>query len=58
MPLLINVLRNANQKEYRLLRGKAMECASLIGKFSISYLLGRLKETIMKFIHSQIFTGI
>ncbi|KAK9729082.1 importin subunit beta-3 [Basidiobolus ranarum] len=30
MPLLINVLRQANQKEYRLLRGKAMECASLI----------------------------
>ncbi|KAG9306967.1 hypothetical protein G9A89_000881 [Geosiphon pyriformis] len=30
MPLLINVLRNAHQKEYRLLRGKAMECASLI----------------------------
>ncbi|PKC17490.1 ARM repeat-containing protein [Rhizophagus irregularis] len=30
MPLLINVLRNATLKEYRLLRGKAMECASLI----------------------------
>ncbi|CAG8478858.1 3893_t:CDS:10 [Diversispora eburnea] len=30
MPLLINVLRIAHQKEYRLLRGKAMECASLI----------------------------
>ncbi|ORY01320.1 ARM repeat-containing protein [Basidiobolus meristosporus CBS 931.73] len=30
MPLLINVLRQATQKEYRLLRGKAMECASLI----------------------------
>ncbi|CAG8588523.1 5786_t:CDS:10, partial [Dentiscutata erythropus] len=30
MPLLITVLRNAHQKEYRLLRGKAMECASLI----------------------------
>ncbi|CAG8467575.1 10518_t:CDS:10 [Funneliformis mosseae] len=30
MPLLISVLRNATQKEYRLLRGKAMECASLI----------------------------
>ncbi|RIB28214.1 armadillo-type protein [Gigaspora rosea] len=30
MPLLINVLRNAHQREYRLLRGKAMECASLI----------------------------
>ncbi|KAG0314219.1 hypothetical protein BGZ97_009502 [Linnemannia gamsii] len=30
MPLLINVLRQATNKEYRLLRGKAMECASLI----------------------------
>ncbi|CAG8482986.1 1549_t:CDS:10, partial [Ambispora gerdemannii] len=34
MPLLINVLRNAHQKEYRLLRGKAMECASLIDIFA------------------------
>ncbi|KAF9578472.1 hypothetical protein BGW38_005703, partial [Lunasporangiospora selenospora] len=30
MPLLVNVLRQATTKEYRLLRGKAMECASLI----------------------------
>ncbi|RUS25813.1 importin subunit beta-3, partial [Jimgerdemannia flammicorona] len=30
MPLLLNVLRQATQKQYRLLRGKAMECASLI----------------------------
>ncbi|KND04212.1 uncharacterized protein SPPG_01645 [Spizellomyces punctatus DAOM BR117] len=30
MPLLLNVLRQATQKEFRLLRGKAMECASLI----------------------------
>ncbi|KAF9969006.1 hypothetical protein BGZ65_012375, partial [Modicella reniformis] len=30
MPLLVNVLRQATNKEYRLLRGKAMECASLI----------------------------
>ncbi|KAF9289191.1 hypothetical protein BGZ68_009889 [Mortierella alpina] len=30
MPLLINVLRQATSLEYRLLRGKAMECASLI----------------------------
>jgi len=31
MPLLINVLRNANTPEYRKLRAKAMECAGLIG---------------------------
>ncbi|KAF9103746.1 hypothetical protein BGX27_010397 [Mortierella sp. AM989] len=30
MPLLINVLRQATNPEYRLMRGKAMECASLI----------------------------
>ncbi|KAG6040769.1 hypothetical protein E4U41_007144 [Claviceps citrina] len=30
MPLLVNVLQNQSEKEYRLLRGKAMECATLI----------------------------
>lgn len=30
MPLLVNVLQNQNEKEYRLLRAKAMECATLI----------------------------
>ncbi|GBE80930.1 Importin subunit beta-3 [Sparassis crispa] len=30
MPLLLNVLRNANTSEYRKLRVKAMECAGLI----------------------------
>ncbi|KAK3384805.1 armadillo-type protein [Podospora didyma] len=30
MPLLINVLRGQNEKEFRLLRAKAMECATLI----------------------------
>lgn len=30
MPLLFNVLRQEQSKEYRLLRAKAMECASLI----------------------------
>ncbi|KAF9365094.1 hypothetical protein BGX34_011434 [Mortierella sp. NVP85] len=30
MPLLMDVLRQATGREYRLLRGKAMECASLI----------------------------
>ncbi|OIW26385.1 ARM repeat-containing protein [Coniochaeta ligniaria NRRL 30616] len=30
MPLLVNVLRSENEKEYRLLRAKAMECATLI----------------------------
>lgn len=30
MPLLVQVLQNQNEKEYRLLRAKAMECATLI----------------------------
>jgi hypothetical protein len=30
MPLLMNILRQANQKEFRLLRGKTLECATLI----------------------------
>jgi len=30
MPLLVNVLRTENDKEFRLLRSKAMECATLI----------------------------
>lgn len=31
MPLLFNVLRDVQDKEFRLLRAKAMECATLIG---------------------------
>lgn len=31
MPLLFNVLKNEQDREYRLLRAKAMECATLIG---------------------------
>ena len=31
MPLLFNVLRGEQSKEFRLLRAKAMECATLIG---------------------------
>jgi len=30
MPLLANILQQATDKDYRVLRGKAMECASLI----------------------------
>lgn len=32
MPLLFSVLRQETSKEYRLLRAKAMECATLIGE--------------------------
>ena len=35
MPLLFNVLRQEQSKEYRLLRAKAMECATLIGSFTL-----------------------
>ena len=37
MPLLLNVLRNANGPGYRKLRVKAMECAGLIGLFLMRY---------------------
>ena len=32
MPLLLSVLRNADEPDFRKLRVKAMECAGLIGK--------------------------
>jgi len=35
MPLLLNVLRNADGPEHKKLRVKAMECAGLIGEFGI-----------------------
>ncbi len=34
MPLLLNVLQNANTPEYKKLRVKAMECAGLIGRWN------------------------
>ncbi|RJE26313.1 Importin beta-3 subunit [Aspergillus sclerotialis] len=58
MPLLFNVLREEQSKEYRLLRAKAMECASLIalavGKermgqdaLNLVQLLGNIQENIV-----------
>ena len=35
MPLLLSVLQNANGSEYHKLRLKAMECAGLVGEFSL-----------------------
>ena len=35
MPLLFEVLQQEQVKEYRLLRAKAMECATLIGKVTV-----------------------
>jgi hypothetical protein len=57
MPLLFNVLNEEQSKEYRLLRAKAMECATLIalavGKdrmgqdaISLVQLLGRVQNTV------------
>ncbi|KAK7012698.1 armadillo-type protein [Favolaschia claudopus] len=39
MPLLMNVLRNADAPDYRRLRAKAMECAGLIGRYFGSFLV-------------------
>ena len=33
MPLLLDILRNADGSEYYKLRVKAMECAGLIGEY-------------------------
>ena len=38
MPLLFNVLRDVQDKEYRLLRAKAMECATLIGMLFLGFI--------------------
>ncbi|KAI5304014.1 hypothetical protein KEM56_006956 [Ascosphaera pollenicola] len=57
MPLLFNVLQEEQSKEYRLLRAKAMECATLIalavGKermgqdaLALVQLLGKIQENI------------
>jgi hypothetical protein len=57
MPLLFNVLKEEQSKEYRLLRAKAMECATLIalavGKqrmgqdaFSLVQLLGHIQSIV------------
>lgn len=43
MPLLFNVLKEEQSKEYRLLRAKAMECATLIGM-----LCSALKMSLMQ----------
>jgi len=39
MPLLLNVLRNADGPDYRKLRVKAMECAGLIGAPRVVFVL-------------------
>jgi hypothetical protein len=57
MPLLFNVLQEEQSKEYRLLRAKAMECATLIalavGKdrmgqdaLNLVQLLGRIQNSV------------
>ncbi|KAL0960394.1 hypothetical protein HGRIS_005435 [Hohenbuehelia grisea] len=43
MPLLLNVLRNADGAEFRKLRAKAMECAGLIAIASLELTLPSLK---------------
>jgi hypothetical protein len=58
MPLLFNVLKEEQSKEYRLLRAKAMECATLIalavGKekmgqdaMNLVHLLGNIQQSIV-----------
>ncbi|KAI9829591.1 MAG: hypothetical protein M1819_006096 [Sarea resinae] len=59
MPLLFNVLKEEQSKEYRLLRAKAMECATLIGlavgkdkmgadAIALVQILGTIQQSIME----------
>ena len=47
MPLLINILRSATSLEFRLLRGKALECATLI---ALAVGQSKFQETASEFI--------
>lgn len=54
MPLLLNVLQNANGPEYGKLRMKAMECAGLIGMLLLPSLQCMINLT---YIHLAIAVG-
>ena len=53
MPLLLNVMQNANGPEYRKLRVKAMECAGLIGEFILIPSAGSLLNVNMTLSHRR-----
>ena len=57
MPLLVNVLQNQSEKEYRLLRAKAMECATLIALAVGRERLGQDAMTLVNLL-ANIQTGI
>lgn len=57
MPLLVNVLQNQSEKEYRLLRAKAMECATLIALAVGKERLGQDAMTLVNLL-AHIQTGI
>lgn len=52
MPLLVNVLQNQGEKEYRLLRAKAMECATLIALAVGKERLGQDARTLVNLLAS------
>eukprot|EP00761_Pharyngomonas_kirbyi_P010975 gb/GECH01010999.1/.p1 GENE.gb/GECH01010999.1/~~gb/GECH01010999.1/.p1 ORF type:complete len:1091 (+),score=312.68 gb/GECH01010999.1/:1-3273(+) len=52
MPLLMNILENALQKHERLLRARAMECATLIAVAVKKEQLGDDANTILNMLHS------
>ncbi|KAF4121613.1 importin-5 [Geosmithia morbida] len=52
MPLLVNVLQNQGEKEYRLLRAKAMECATLIALAVGKERLGQDAMTLVNLLAS------
>ena len=54
MPLLLNVLRNANATDHKKLRWKAMECAGLIGQFCLFSTVGSRSNELL---HQAIAVG-
>lgn len=52
MPILSHILQNATDKEYRLLRAKALECASLIAMAVGKERFGVHAEAIMRMMKS------
>ena len=53
MPLLLNVMQNANGPEYRKLRVKSMECAGLIGSSPSPALLLLSEAESFAFVRSH-----
>lgn len=58
MPCLKYIIQNANTDELKMLRGKAIECVSLIGLAvgaeKVSWILWLSKESVLKWIFNTL----